>query len=328
MSLWNVRENKVPSPNAQRAPRSAVNAHQPSKRRTMMFNVKQVFLTTALVVSGALVAPLVAMATGGGVLGSAFLTPAGNTGCTMNSILGKYLTITPDDGGGQWPIPFPNSTLGTSYEFRYTVTTNVPSAVSNIKVALNAKLPTPVTSNGTTEISNFEPACKGSLGHLFAVNVCDARVAPLLTNESGKVSVFMHDISSHAPAGGAAAVGYLFIAGCSPLEVPIDAPPAFANVLGEEKIEANGVLYCIPLGPDQCPRKGTGPGTQPYLCSDQTKAPLQEVILSISDNVGGGTHIFQWAQGTKDNPVCPRGTLNGNPGTCYITSGGRTYKIC
>ena len=62
-----------------------------------MFNLKRVFLTTALVVSGALVAPLGAMATGGGVPLSSFLTSAGNTGCTRNSILRKYFTLTPDD---------------------------------------------------------------------------------------------------------------------------------------------------------------------------------------------------------------------------------------
>ena len=124
MSHLNVRENKVPWPNAQQEPRSVVNPHQHLKRRKMMFSLKRFFLTTALVVSGALVAPLGAMATGGGVLGSSFLTSAGNTGCTMNSILGKYLTLTPDDGGaGGWPIPITNATGGTSYEFRYTVTT-------------------------------------------------------------------------------------------------------------------------------------------------------------------------------------------------------------
>ena len=169
-----------------------------------MFNLKRVFLTTALVVSGALVAPLGAMATGGS-LSTSFLTPAGNTGCTGNNGLGSSFTITPDDTTGPWPIPFGNVTNGTSYNFRYTVTfNNIPSGINNMKVSLNANLPTPVMSDGTTEISNFEPACKGSIGHLFAVNVCDARVAPLLTVAEGKVSVFVRDISAHAPVGGAA----------------------------------------------------------------------------------------------------------------------------
>jgi len=290
-----------------------------------MFNLKRFFLTTALVVSGALVAPLGAMATGGP--GSvSFLTPAGNTGCTMNGFFGKYLTLTPDDASG-WPIPIINLTGGTSYEFRYTVATNVPSAVSNIAVALNAKLPTPVTSDGTTQISNFDQACKGRPAHgLFAVNVCDARTTHLLTVPSGKVSIFMHDISAHAPVGGIAGLGAGFLAGCSPLEVPISAPPAFASVPKIAILPVNGVDFCLPLDPSGCPLNGTTAGTAPYLCSDNTKTPLPETTLTITDNQG--SHTFTWAQSSKDDPTCPYGILAGNPSSCYITSGGRTYKVC
>lgn len=282
-----------------------------------MFNLKRVFLTTALVVSGALVAPLGAMATVGGPLSTSFLTPAGNTGCTGNNGLGSSFTITPDDGGPAWPIPFANLSGGTSYEFRYTATfNNIPSGINNMKVSLNAGLPTPVMSDGTNEISNFEPACKGSIGHLFAVNVCDARVAPLLTVAGGKVSIFMRDLSAHAPVGGAAVKGGfagLIIAQCSALEVPIDAPPAFASNPKKIVMLVGDRELCIPLGLDGC-------GLVPFWC-DTPGTPFTEAQVIIDG------HILKWAQGSQDGAQCPISLLVGNPPSCTIVVGGRAFPI-
>ena len=322
MSHLYVRDNNVPLPNTQQEPRSVVNDRQHLKRRIMMFNVKRVFLTTALVISGALVAPFGAMATPASV---SFITPAGNAGCTMNGPVGKYLTLTPNDVGG-WPKTFFNQTGGTSYEFSYIVSTNV--STPDIKVVLNAKLPTPVTSNGTTANPYPDPPCKGNLSTDFAENVCDVRVASLLPGSaSGTMSIFMHDISAHAPGGGAAAkYGFTLFSGCSPLEVPIAAPPAFASVPKIAILPVNGVDYCLPLGPSGCPLNGTTAGTAPYLCSDNTKTPLPEITLTITDNLG--SHTLTWAQSSKDDPTCPYGILAGNATSCYITSGGRTYKVC
>ena len=305
-----------------------------------MFNMKRVLLTAALVLSGALIAPLVAMATLP-LPGTSFLTSNLNTGCTMKAVGGASITIEPDDSGGTWPFPIGNVTGGTSYEFRYIITSTGPltSAINNVQIALDAKLPSPVTSDGTTLATNIRPPCKGAHStnfiNNFALDVCDAKVAGPLTvtiaANPGKVSLYMHDIKAHAPVGGASVKLGILTYSCSALEVPIDAPPAFANVARLERLSIGGLEVCIPLDQIGCPLKGVPTSTTlvptlPYLCTDLNKTPLLEVTLTISDNVG--SHAFQWAQGTTENAICPRGQINGNPPTCYLYSGGRTFKVC
>jgi len=322
MSRSSVRDKEFQSRKIDQEMSCVVNARQPLMRRTKMFKMKLLLVIAVLVVSGALVALPGAMAAS-----SSFVTSAGNTGCTMTSG-SQFVTLTPDDGGGTWPIPFTNSTLGTSFEYRYILTSNVSNAQSNVQVALNARISSPVTSDGTTPISNFQAACAGTLSNNnFALNVCDVRVASLTGTSSGRVSLFMHDISTHGPVGGATVKSGGFVSSCSPLEVPIVAPPAFASVNSVDTVTANGQEFCIPLGPDGCPLNGTTAGTAPYLCSDGTKAPLIQVQLHVVDELGN-THVPTWFQGTTDNPACPRGILALNATSCYLTVGGRTYKIC